>query len=239
MSIPNLVFTKDCAQSELIRLVDQVLLVHHGSIVQFKLISKHACNEAIGRWMLILSRNGIKNLHIKLGTSSNEECFIPSSFSCHELEHMHIDWGMPIHVPPSFLGFKFLRTLRLFDQFDVPGIVVEKLISSYPLLEILELSGISIIDDPFVICAPNLRWLSITGDFMNLCMETPKLLFAKIYPIDVCQFDQYQFAKQVLGNLSAIEELQLNDGILLLLADDKELASFPRLSKIAKILFVG
>ncbi|XP_078153437.1 F-box/FBD/LRR-repeat protein At1g13570-like isoform X2 [Carex rostrata] len=221
MSIPNLVFTEDCAQSELIRLVDQVLLVHHGPILQFKIISKHACNEAIGRWMLILSRNGIKNLHIKLGPSSNNRCMISSSFfSCLALEQVHIVCGN-IYVPPSFLGFKFLRTLRLFDQFDVAGIVIAKLISSCPLLEILELSDICITDDPFDIHAPNLRWLSITGDFVGLCLETPKLLFAKIYRSglfhDVCES-----VKKVLGTLSVIEELQLSSYFLALFDEDEE-----------------
>ncbi|XP_078179348.1 F-box/FBD/LRR-repeat protein At1g13570-like [Carex rostrata] len=215
-SIPNLVFNEDCAQSELIKLVDLVLFVHSGPILQFKLISRHACNEAIARWMLILSQNGIKNLYINL--DSAEECMIPSSFfSCLALEHVLISCSCStIHAPEFFLGFKFLRTLRLFE-FDLTGITIERLISSCPLLESLELSGF-VEYGRFVIHAPNLIWLSITGEFGDLCLETPKLSFVDInleghlgcymnftLPNNDCKSN----ILRVLGSLSAIEELEL------------------------------
>ncbi|XP_078157025.1 F-box/FBD/LRR-repeat protein At1g13570-like isoform X2 [Carex rostrata] len=216
MLIPNLVFTEDCSQSTLIRLVDIVLSLHYGPILQFKLIRRHACNEAIGRWMLILSRNGIKNLYVKLG-SFVEKCIIPSSFfSCIELEDVLLYYSI-IHVPPSFLGFKFLRTLRLFSC-NLTGITVAKLISSCHLLESLELDGI-VEYGRLVIHAPNLRWLSFTGGFVDLCLETPKLLFANIFldcyqnftmPSEDCKSN----ILQVLGILSAIEELQLCSEII-------------------------
>ncbi|XP_078164629.1 F-box/FBD/LRR-repeat protein At1g13570-like [Carex rostrata] len=218
MSVPNLVFIEDYAESTLIRLVDEVLSVHRGPILQFKLVSRHACNEAIDRWMLILSKNGINNFHIQIQYSIGypvENYMIPSSssfFSCLALEHVHI-FLSTIHVPPSFLGFKFLRTLRLL-QFNLTGIDVSKLISSCPLLEILELYCFDNYGH-LVIRAPNLKWLSIEGDVVDISFETPKLHYAKIYlgvvngsanlPSKNCRSN----ISRILGSLSVIEELHL------------------------------
>ncbi|XP_078157164.1 F-box/FBD/LRR-repeat protein At1g13570-like [Carex rostrata] len=223
MSIPNLVFIEDCAQSELIKLVDLVLLLHSGPILQFKLVSRHAYKKEIGRWMLILSRNGIKDLYIEL--ESGEECMFPSIFfSCLALEHVHIS-GSNINVPPTFVGFKFLRSLRLL-KLNLTGITVARLISRCPLLECLELGNI-VEFGCLVIHPPNLIWLSITGEFGDLCLETPKLLFAKIN-LD-CYLGYYRNFRlpsedcksnilRVLGSLSEIDELQLCNDFITYLA---------------------
>ncbi|XP_078157422.1 F-box/FBD/LRR-repeat protein At1g13570-like [Carex rostrata] len=195
MSIPNLVFIEDSSRSNLIRLVDQVLSLHRGRILQFKLVIRHVCNEAFNRWMLILSRNGIKNLHIEWGRV--EKCCI-------------------MHVLPSFIGFKCLRTLKLL-KFKLEGISVERLISSCPLLERLELCGI-IEYDCLVIRSRNLKWLSIIGKFCDLCLETPNLCFAYIN-LECYLGDDDNFSLpsknyksnilRVLGSLSMIKKLGL------------------------------
>lgn len=121
----------------------------------------HASNEAIGRWMLVLSRNGIKNIYIDL--NSVEKCMIPSCFfSCLALEHVFIT-NSTIHVPQFFIGFKFLPTLKLL-QFNFTEINVAKFISSCLLLESLELSDFAE-HDCLNIRAQNLQWLSIKGQF--------------------------------------------------------------------------
>ena len=141
---------------------------------------------------------------------------IPSSFfACLTLERVLLYYST-IHVPQSFLGFKHLRTLRLL-QFKLTGINVSRLISSCPLLEHLELSGFFEYGR-LVICGPNIRWLSIAGVFGDLCLETPKLVFANIYLNDNLGYyldfslptnDCKSNILRVLGNLSAIKELEL------------------------------
>ncbi|XP_078181969.1 F-box/FBD/LRR-repeat protein At1g13570-like [Carex rostrata] len=228
MSIPKLVFNRDCAQSEseLVKVVDRVLLLHCGPILHFVLSSRHACNEAIGRWMLNLSRNGIKYLDIDLWGFCVEKCMIPSSlFSCLALEHVKISGYITIHVPPSFVGFKNLRTLRLL-RFSLAGIAVARLISSCPLLESLELKGIAECGR-LVIHAPNLTELNISGKFSDLCLETPKLLFASICLENVLG-DYLDFTTpsedcksnilRVLGSLSTIAYLSLYSDFIMGLA---------------------
>ncbi|KAJ3705144.1 hypothetical protein LUZ61_008849 [Rhynchospora tenuis] len=177
VSIPNLVFTEDSAQSELTKLVDMVLLVHRGPILKFKLVSEHACNEAIGRWMLILSRNGIQNLVLKF--DGGERCVIPSDFfSCVALKDVYL-FNCNIYVPQFFQGFNLLRTLCLCN-FNLSGFSIEKLVSSCPLLDSLELSNFSQ-QGCLIIHAPNLTFLDLFGEFHDLCLETPKLASATIH----------------------------------------------------------
>ncbi|KAJ3701329.1 hypothetical protein LUZ61_005034 [Rhynchospora tenuis] len=176
-SIPSLVFKGKFTESRFIKLVDNVLIVHHGPILKFTLVSKHPCNEAIGRWMLSLSRNGIRNLKLRFG--GGERCQIPSRlFSCIALNHVQLS-GCIINVPQSFQGFKLLRALSL-NKFDLTGISVGNLVSTCPLLEDLSLSHFAQQGCLHIIAA-NLRNLIICGEFHDLCLETPELTSASIY----------------------------------------------------------
>ncbi|KAF3338883.1 F-box/FBD/LRR-repeat protein [Carex littledalei] len=194
-SIPNLVFEENCTESGLIKLVDQVLLVHNGPIEKFTLASKHACNEAIGRWMLILSRNGIRDL--ELCFQRKKRCNI-------------------INVSRFFNGFSLLHTLHL-SSFHMPGFGIEKLVSCCPLLESLSLCNF-VQQGCLRILAPNLTILNIYGDFHDICLETPKLIGGCIC---LCSSsgDYQEFSlenhgkesniKRALGRLSNIQQLEL------------------------------
>ncbi|KAJ4813339.1 F-box/RNI-like/FBD-like domains-containing protein [Rhynchospora pubera] len=175
--IPNLVFTEDSTQSKLTKLVDMVLLVHQGPILKFKLVSEHACNDAIRQWMLVLSRNGIQNLVLKF--KGGERCVIPSDFfSCVALKDVYL-FNCNINVPQFFQGFNQLRTLCLCS-FNLSGFSIEKLVSSCPLLDSLKLSNF-FQQGCLIVHALNLTFLDLFGEFHDLCLETPKLASATIH----------------------------------------------------------
>ncbi|KAJ4732538.1 F-box/RNI/FBD-like domain protein [Rhynchospora pubera] len=173
----SLAFDESSTESRLVKLVDNVLMVHYGPILKFKLVSKNPCNEAIGRWMHILSKNGIGCLELRYG--GDEGCKIPSRlFSCDALKHVHLS-GCIINVPQTFQGFKLLHALSL-DRFHLTGFSIGNLASCCPLLEDLTLSRF-VLQGCLHILAPNLISLNIRGEFHDLCLETPKLSSGSIY----------------------------------------------------------
>ncbi|KAJ4801540.1 F-box family protein [Rhynchospora pubera] len=175
--IPDLVFKWDIAESELTRIVDKVLLVHQGPILKFVLNScQNVHLVAIHRWLLVLSKFGLKHLRF---SNSGFYCLVPSSlFSCHKLEHLDISCGV-INAPQCFQGFKFLRYLDLCG-YKLLGITIEKIVSGCPLLESLTLSDF-VEHGCLVIRAPNLVQLHLEGTFTNLLLETPKLISLCIF----------------------------------------------------------
>ncbi|XP_078157425.1 F-box/FBD/LRR-repeat protein At1g13570-like [Carex rostrata] len=214
-SLPNLVFKEKSTESRLVNLVDRVLLVHQGLIRLFVLVSKHACNEAIGCWIHALSTNGIEELHLTF--KGRERCEIPSSrfFSCTALKFVCMS-GCIINVPQFFNGFTLLHTLRL-SNFNLSGFGIEKLVSSCPLLEHLELRSF-FQEGCLRILAPNLTYLDILGGFHDICLETPKLVSGVIWLItDNDDFEEFSVAKHMkesnitraLGRLSSIQRLEV------------------------------
>ncbi|KAJ4819379.1 F-box/RNI-like/FBD-like domains-containing protein [Rhynchospora pubera] len=175
-SIPTLAFAQKSTDSKLIKLVDNVLMVHCGPILNFKLFLKHPCNEAMGRWMLILSRNGVRSFDLRY--SGDEKCKIPSRFfSCVALEWVFMSCCI-INAPRAFQGFKLLRMIAL-ENFNLTGISIGNLVSCCPLLEKLGLHKF-IHQGCLHIMAPNLIQLHLYGEFHDLCIETPKLTFGSI-----------------------------------------------------------
>ncbi|XP_078150212.1 F-box/FBD/LRR-repeat protein At1g13570-like [Carex rostrata] len=208
--IPNLVFEEiffgeNWTESGVIKVVDQVLLLHQGPIEKFTLVSsEHACNEAIGRWMLILSRNGIRDLKLKF----------------HDKKRCNI-----INVPRFFNGFPLLRTLHL-SYFHMPGFGIEKLVSCCPLLDDLSLCCF-VQQGCLRILAPNLTSLNICGDFHDICLETPKLASGSIYLIPFTE-DYQEFSlgirgkesnfTRALGRLPNIQKLEICGDFIFYLA---------------------
>ncbi|KAJ3705172.1 hypothetical protein LUZ61_008877 [Rhynchospora tenuis] len=213
--IPDLVFKEDCTPSQLTRIVDMVLLAHKGPITTFELDGEYASDEAINRWLAILSQNAIKNLRLRFDIF--EDCKIPSSiFSCQKLEQLDIS-ECSIDAPECFEGFKLLRNLSVSNCY-LWGTTIEKLVSSCPLLENLTLSYI-FEHDNILIRGPNLRRLSILGRFTHLSLEAPKLISASIFRDCVPLFGYQTFdlvndgSKSkilcALGQLSNIEDLEI------------------------------
>ncbi|KAJ3705165.1 hypothetical protein LUZ61_008870 [Rhynchospora tenuis] len=105
-SIPDLVFRGVITEST----VDKLLLAHQGPILKFELDCPRASNEAISRWLLILSQNDLKGLYLCFDGTAG--CKVPSSlFSCHKLENLEI-YG--ITIEKFVLGCPLLETLELF-----------------------------------------------------------------------------------------------------------------------------
>ncbi|KAF3329575.1 F-box/FBD/LRR-repeat protein [Carex littledalei] len=213
-SIPKLVFEEKFKESKLITaLVDSVLVVHQGPLKKFKLVSKHACYEVIGRWMLVLSTNRIDHLNIVF---NGDECKIPSRFfSCNALKFVSLS-GCSINVPQSFNGFTLVHTLCL-SNFNLSGFGIDKLVLSCPLLEHLELHYF-FQQGCLCILAPNLNFLDIIGEFHDICLETPKLASGGIsLSTDDADYREYSVAKdwkksnitRALGLLLNIQKLQI------------------------------
>ncbi|XP_078154267.1 F-box/FBD/LRR-repeat protein At1g13570-like [Carex rostrata] len=212
--IPNLVFEENSTKLGFIKMVDQVLRVHQGPIQIFKLDCKHDCNEAIGRWMLILSRNNISDL--ELSFCFNKKCYIPFRFiSCLALERVNLSYCI-FNVPRFFNGFPFLHTLYL-SYFSMPGFGIEKLVSNCPLLYHLTLH-LFLQQGCLRILAPNLISLDIMGEFHDIYLETPKLASACVYLNPINQdFQKLSGAKhskesnitRALGRLSNIQNLKI------------------------------
>ncbi|KAJ4813318.1 F-box family protein [Rhynchospora pubera] len=207
-SIPDLVFTGKISESELIRSVDSVLLLHQGSILKFELVSRQlACDEAINRWLLALSKNGLKDLRLIFYIF--KDCLVPSSlFSCHKLERLEIS-GCTINAPECFHGLELLRHLTL-GTYILEGVTIEKFVSSCPLLESLTLFGVK--HDRLIIRAPNLKQLILLESFNDLMLETPKLSSATIFafPRDFGDDGCKGKLLHTIGALSNIEELRID-----------------------------
>ncbi|XP_078153502.1 F-box/FBD/LRR-repeat protein At1g13570-like [Carex rostrata] len=214
--LPNLVFPnfireEKSTESGLIELVDKVLQVHRGPIKKFRLVSRHACNEAIGRWMLILSTNKIEHLDLFFCGDACRKGEIPSCFfSCNTLKSVFLS-GFSINVPQFFNDFTLLHTLCL-HHFNLSVFVIEKLVSSCPLLEHLDLSTF-VQQGCLRILAPKLTFLAICGVFNDICLETPKLVEGIICLHGVIG-DYAKDGKEInitraLGQLSNIQKLAI------------------------------
>ncbi|KAJ1700780.1 hypothetical protein LUZ63_000559 [Rhynchospora breviuscula] len=169
----------------------------------------------MGRWLLILSQNGLKDLRL----SFLRECKVPSSlFSCHILENLAIS-GCTINAPQCFQGLKLLRRLKL-TECNLVGITLEKFISSCPLLESLGLF-VFVEYGCLTIRAPHLKQLKLLTSFADLLLETPKLISASIFfSYSYQNFGRENFGCKrkllgTIGRLSNIEELGLNVGAYL------------------------
>lgn len=163
----------------------------------------------IDQWLLFLSRKDVKELVIKLG---DQEWFRAPTclFSCRKLTRLELI-RCELDPPPSFKGFLSLKCLVLQQVFIAPD-KVENLLSSCPLLESLTLSYFDSL--ALSICAPNLKYLFLEGEFKDIRLEnTPLLIFVSVsmYMTDdtaehfeqssSCNFDKF------LGGVPCLQRL--------------------------------
>jgi hypothetical protein len=157
---------------EISRIITEVLFLHNGPIYSFTLeipfLSDFLItNEYLNKWILFLSRRGIKDLQLlNHGISSGILTGLPVMkmpsfvFSCHELTHFRLE-GFNLSVLPNFFGLKSLLVLHLgCNRYDLGSL--ESLIAGCPLLEKL---SIQLYRDMKSIClknAKNLVDLSLT-----------------------------------------------------------------------------
>ncbi|PNY13261.1 F-box/FBD/LRR-repeat protein [Trifolium pratense] len=168
-TVPQLVFCEDFffrfkfkdlddPSPDINRIINEVLLQHNGPIYRFTLDIPWFSNilitaEYFNKWLLFLSRRGIKDLAIfNYGIFSNK---MPSHvFSCQELTHLWFA-GFNVSVPPNFCGLKSLLVLDLQRNTYEFG-ALETLMSGCPLLK--ELS------------------IELFGDIKSICLKKAKNL---------------------------------------------------------------
>ncbi|GAU49556.1 hypothetical protein TSUD_242890 [Trifolium subterraneum] len=148
----------DDPSPEICRIITEVLFQHNGPIYSFTLDIPSFSNilitaEYFNKWILFLSRRGIKGLAIfNFGIFCNK---MPSHvFSCQELTHLLFS-GFNVSVPPNFCGLKRLLVLHLqHNTYEFSAL--ETLISGCPLLK--ELS------------------IELFGDIKSICLNKAKNL---------------------------------------------------------------
>lgn len=218
-NITHLVFDDKCAilsndkgqvEDNLVKFITRCLFLHLGPIHKFVLSSTFLQSSPdVDQWLLFLSRKDIKELVLELG--EGEWFRAPSSlFCCKKLTRLELI-RCELDPPLNFGGFSCLKHLNLQQVLIGPD-VVENLISSCPLLESLTLSYFDSL--ALTIRAPNLKFLSLEGEFKDICLENTPLLVAisvAMYMTDdiaehfehssSCNFDKF------LGGVPCLERL--------------------------------
>lgn len=174
-SIPYLRFDDQCTRAcggfgyqspqDLVKIIDQVLLLHTGPILTFILHhTEFFPGSNIDPWILHLSRASLKR--IVLTICAGQKYKIPTSlFHCRDLVLLKL-YGCSVKIPASFQGFKSLTTLYLHCVELSPS-GLEALVSGCPLLKRLALKsveGITQVD----LKAHDLESLDIRGAFVDV-----------------------------------------------------------------------
>ena len=188
-TLPNLVFDRNCVaaiddqlfiERKFLKIVDHVLLLHSGPINMFKFYDEHLIGESflsdIDRWILHLTRSSIKELVLEVWIEGYYK--IPwCLFSCQSLHHLKLHWCC-LKPPTTFEGFRSLKSLDL-NLVTVAQDAFENLISGCPLLEklkLIEVDGFTQIN----ICAPNLKFLEIDGEYEGINFDNTFQLAAVV-----------------------------------------------------------
>jgi hypothetical protein len=164
------------SRSRLVKFVDILFLLHKGPIHNFKLSTRQCCHDALDRWIVNLSRNGMRELTLEL-TSKRKYKLHSSFFSCKDLRSIYL-CNCLVKIPQDYEGFKVLSVLKL-ENCSLTGAEIERLVCNCPLLKDLSLrkfrerSGLKI-------NVPNLERLLIDGNFADLRLFTPRLAKACI-----------------------------------------------------------
>ncbi|KAK1595152.1 hypothetical protein QYE76_048226 [Lolium multiflorum] len=206
-----------------LKFTDMFLSLHNGPILKFGLntlgIEMLSTGGHIYRWMLMLSRNGIKEIHLR--TSTLDRYKIPSCFFfCDRLEHVYLRACIltSSQLPPLSKGFKQLSTLHL-EHISVQGNSLGDLVASCPNLEKLHLSKLISMHHIYI-HSTKLKILTIEGQFQHLNLHTPYLTSATIKlklqselndaSTARCNFNLSQF----IASLSDVENIRLYGRIL-------------------------
>jgi hypothetical protein len=130
-------------ESKFLRIIDHVLLLHHGPINKFEgsdsgydLIGANSVAD-VDRWILHLIGRSIKELVLDIWLGQRYK--IPwCLLSCQSLVRLNL-YSCCIKPPKTFEGFRNLKTLEL-ERVTVAQYVFDHLISSSPLLKKLILT---------------------------------------------------------------------------------------------------
>ncbi|WOL11181.1 F-box/FBD/LRR-repeat protein [Canna indica] len=182
-SIPQLTFSRndfpmlDDTEIEweynhrLVKIIDQVLLLHCGPIHKFELsLDMESCSD-VDRWILFLSRNGIREIIIEFWMG--EQYQLPSClFSCEGITHLQLQWC--IFIPPPFTRFPNLRFMYL-SGIDISEDGFEAFVTNCPLLETLELTYVSGCSG-LKVCSGSLLQFLYEGYYIHISFENTPML---------------------------------------------------------------
>ncbi|KAL5728078.1 hypothetical protein ACHQM5_001201 [Ranunculus cassubicifolius] len=141
-SMPQLVFNRDSMlstkNSDLVKFVDCVLLLHNGVISEFKLVKfLDICCSDVERWMVVLSKKGLQ--HLVLSFKKEGEFYKAPTclFNCEKLRTLSLD-RCELRVPSQFRGMSYLTNLE-FRYVRLTNETFEKLVLELPFLGTLKL----------------------------------------------------------------------------------------------------
>ncbi|XP_009594958.1 F-box/FBD/LRR-repeat protein At1g13570-like isoform X1 [Nicotiana tomentosiformis] len=154
-------------------IIYQVLLIHKGPILKFKLggFNLKSCPD-IDHWILFLSKKNIQEftLHIWSGNIYH----LPSHlFTFQQLRRLEIHKCL-FYPPSGFKGFEKLINLD-FDRVTFVPSIFRNLISKCPLLERLRLLWCTDFDT-LEIVAPNLKFFEFRGKSKSFCFKNAPVL---------------------------------------------------------------
>lgn len=221
-------------KNELVMIIYQVLLLHHGPILKFTLSlpKLESCSE-IDQLIYFASKNGTQEFTLRIWTGTYK---LPSSlFSCLQLKHLNLHSCM-FKPPPEFKGFSRLLSLEL-REVVISADILSSLISSCPLLERLTVES-STSFEHLEIAAPNLRFLRCKGLFSSICFKnTPQLARVSIYlNKEVLMEGESSNSVMFFGSLPVVEFLELNGYYVMGMAAGKVPKTLPTTLNHLKIL---
>ncbi|WOG90004.1 hypothetical protein DCAR_0209245 [Daucus carota subsp. sativus] len=178
---------KKVAEKESVDFMMRFLMLHKGPIQKFKLIQKFELTTSylrkstnIDQWLRLISRADIKEVVLDVygkGRKWNYPRFsMPQSiFTFRKLTRLTLS-GFTVEPPFGFQGFPCLNYLEL-DGVTISREDIENFISGCPLLEKFKFSNI--MDKlALTIRAPNLKHLTVGGNFEDLYLEHMPLVTA-------------------------------------------------------------
>lgn len=190
-SIPKLDFSNDFFQKcrdlelhEVSSTITEILLIHDGQLDEFVLCIPENVPikiESLNKWILCLSRKGIKEL--ELWNLQTDPCETPSHiFSCQGLTYLQLH-NFKLSTVPNFSSFKSLVYLMLVDiifessaidlMFGCPSLVMlsicycsgfECINVSSPALEVLHVQGEQVIKSIYLEKAKRMTDVSLMAD---------------------------------------------------------------------------
>ncbi|XP_020548592.1 F-box/FBD/LRR-repeat protein At1g13570-like [Sesamum indicum] len=236
-TIPCLVFGSTCKVNLLrkydwVSIIDQILLLHKGSITKFSLtIADLKMCRGIDNWLRFLSNCHVEELTFCFDFPDSHPVISEFLFTLDELTHLCLVYG-ELKPPPAFRGFERLVRLDLFNVFISAG-EFKSFISKCPMLEYMKLEsfGTKAIGD-LEIDAPNLKFFSYRGRLSSICFKNTLLLAEMTMtshrlkslhdlqmPNDFAKFEPNDSnVVRILGQLPSITKLTVNRDFLQYLA---------------------
>ncbi|ONK79327.1 uncharacterized protein A4U43_C01F5240 [Asparagus officinalis] len=194
---------------KIVKTVDHILLLHHGPIHKFTLSIDLESSSDIDRWILFLSRNGIKEFSLLKWRGQLYK--LPSYFFSWDITYLEL-YRCAFIPPTSFKGFSRLTVMTL-DRVSFTDNGLATLMSLCPLLKELvlrQVTGCTHLN----ISAQKIVKVVIQGSFHDIRFEsTPLLATASIKMLEVAGDSLVSKEDcrivRVLGDTPSIYQLEL------------------------------